>query len=76
MRNWSIPVGKLFGVELRVHLTFLFLLAFVWFTEATSLSNARPGRGLALTGIIFGSVVLPECGPALLSPRPRPHAPV
>ena len=29
LRNWSIPVGKLFGVEIRIHLTFLLLVAWL-----------------------------------------------
>jgi len=65
MRNWSIPIGKIFGVELRVHLTFLFLVLFVLFTEATR-GSVSPGRGLALVAIIFGSVVLHELGHALV----------
>ncbi|MBA3913497.1 MAG: site-2 protease family protein [Acidobacteriales bacterium] len=69
MRSWSIPAGRVFGVEIRIHLTFLFLLAFVWFTEATSLNTANPGRGLALVAIIFGSVILHELGHAFISMR-------
>jgi Zn-dependent protease/CBS domain-containing protein len=67
MRNWSIPAGKIFGVELRIHLTFLFLLVFVWLTESASHGATSPGRGLALVGIILGSVVLHELGHALVS---------
>jgi Zn-dependent protease/CBS domain-containing protein len=68
MRNWSIPAGRLFGVELRIHLTFFFLLLFVWLTEsAAHVSN--PIRALALIGIIFGSVVLHELGHALVGMR-------
>jgi Zn-dependent protease/CBS domain-containing protein len=67
MRNWSIPAGKVFGVELRIHLTFLFLLLFVWLTESASHGAATPGRGLALVGIIFSCVVLHELGHALVS---------
>jgi len=66
MRNWSIPAGKLFGVELRVHLTFFFLLIFVWLTESASHGPHSAGRGLALVGIIFGCVVLHELGHALV----------
>ncbi len=34
MRTWSIPVGRIFGVEIRVDLTLVFLLAFVWMIES------------------------------------------
>ena len=69
MRNWSIPAGRVFGVELRVHLTFFFLLVFVWLTESAAHGPANAGRGLALVGIIFGSVVLHELGHALVGMR-------
>ena len=69
MRSWSIPVGRIFGVELRIHVTFLVLLLFVWFTESASPSGPRTGRGLALVVIIFGSVVLHELGHALVGRR-------
>jgi Zn-dependent protease/CBS domain-containing protein len=69
MRNWSIPAGRILGVELRVHLTFFFLLIFVWLTESTTHGPANPGRGLALVAIIFGSVVLHELGHAMVSMR-------
>ncbi|MGO9648194.1 MAG: site-2 protease family protein [Terriglobales bacterium] len=67
MRNWSIPAGRLFGVELRIHLTFFFLLLFVWLTESASHGPASAGRGLALVGIIFASVILHELGHALVA---------
>src|ERR1700680_2554344 len=69
MRNWSIPAGRIFGVELRIHLTFFFLLIFVWLTESTTHGPANPGRGVALVAIIFGSVVLHELGHALVGMR-------
>src|ERR1700719_1024264 len=69
MRNWSIPAGRVFGVELRIHLTFFFLLIFVWLTESTTHGAANPGRGLALVGIILGSVVLHALGQALVGMR-------
>jgi Zn-dependent protease/CBS domain-containing protein len=69
MRNWSIPIGRLFGVEIRVHFTFVFLLAFVWMAESAMKGNSTPSRVLALVGIIFGSVVLHELGHALVGLR-------
>ena len=69
MRNWSIPAGRIFGVELRIHLTFFFLLIFVWLTESTAKAPANPGRGLVLVGIILGSVVLHALGHSLVGMR-------
>ncbi len=61
MRSWSIPAGRIFGVEIRIHLTFFFLLIFVLFTDAVrGTSQVLVGRGVALVAIIFGSVVLHE----------------
>jgi Zn-dependent protease/CBS domain-containing protein len=69
MRNWSIPAGRIFGVELRIHLTFFLLLIPMWLTESAGHDAANPGRSLALVGIIFGSVVLHELGHALVGMR-------
>lgn len=67
MRSWSIPVGRLFGIEIRIHLTFLFLLIFLWGTAAAVQDATGVLRVLGLVGIIFGSVVLHELGHALVA---------
>ena len=67
MRNWSIPAGRLFGVEIRIHLTFLFLLVFVAVTEGTARGPESAMRALVLVGIVFGSVILHELGHALVA---------
>jgi Zn-dependent protease/CBS domain-containing protein len=74
VRNWSIPIGKLFGVEVRVHFTFIFLLAFIWMAESSMKSNSTPGHVLGLVGIIFGAVVVHELGHALVAMRAGLHA--
>jgi Zn-dependent protease/CBS domain-containing protein len=74
LRNWSIPIGRLFGVEIRVHFTFVFLLGFIWMAESSMKSNSTPGRVLGLVGIIFGAVVLHELGHALVAVREGIHA--
>ncbi len=69
MRSWSFSAGRLLGVDIRIHLTFVLLLIFVWFTQSVSMGAAGAGRGLALVGIIFGSVVLHELGHAVMARR-------
>ncbi len=69
MRSWSIPAGRVFGVEIRIHLTFLFLLFFIFFTELAAHTAPNPARSIALVGIIFGSVVLHELGHAVMGNR-------
>ncbi|MGA9042801.1 MAG: site-2 protease family protein [Terriglobales bacterium] len=66
MRNWSIPAGRIFGIELRIHLTFVFLLFFVVLTESASHTTVSPPRSLGLVAIIFACVVLHEFGHALV----------
>ena len=67
MRSWAIPVGRLFGIEIRIHLTFLFLLVFLFSTEAATQDATAAVRVLGLFGIVFGSVVLHELGHALVA---------
>ncbi len=63
MRSWSIPVGRLFGVEVRIHLTFLILPMFIFWTDyAAHQGSANGARDLALVGIILACVAGHECG--------------
>ncbi len=68
MRSWSIPVGRIFGAELRLHLSFLFLLVFVWMTES-GLPHASLTRGLVLVVLLIISVVLHELAHGLAALR-------
>src|SRR5215472_16431780 len=69
MRSWSISAGRYFGVELRIHLTFLFLLLFVLLSGSVNAGPPGVARGMALVAIIFGSVILHEMGHALVALR-------
>ena len=63
MRSWSIPAGRLFGVEIRLHLTFFILPMFILWTDYTA--NRQPPNGprdLALVGIILACVGAHEFG--------------
>ena len=70
MRSWSIPIGRLFGVDVRLHLTFLILPMFMFWTDyAAHQQNANGPRDLAVVGIILLCVGLHECGHMLAARR-------
>lgn len=68
--GWSWRLGRLFGIEVRVHATFLILLAWV------AASHVMAGHGLAMaaSGVafivaVFAIIVLHELGHALTARR-------
>ncbi|MCI2398351.1 site-2 protease family protein [Aliiroseovarius subalbicans] len=67
--NWSFPIGRLFGSQLRVHVTFLLLIAFIGVS-----AYAQGGLVAALWTILFvlllfACVVAHEFGHALMARR-------
>src|ERR1700691_3958499 len=69
MRSFSIHVGRLFGVEVRLHLTFLILPVFVFWTEYNSHGSANGPRDLALVGIVLACVGAHEVAHVLVARR-------
>jgi Zn-dependent protease/CBS domain-containing protein len=63
MRGWSFPVGRFFGVEVRIHAFFLLLLAMA--IAAGSLAGANNGRVLALWLLLLLAVAVRELARAL-----------
>jgi len=76
MRNWSIPVGHLFGVDFRIHLTFFFLLLFLgWAAEPTAAHNSVASlRSAALVIMIFVCVIIHELAHLIVSAKTGAHA--
>jgi Zn-dependent protease/predicted transcriptional regulator len=60
MRTWSIPVGRIFGVEIRIHLSFILLLFFAGLGQRGTIVPLSPGHGAVLAAVIFASVLLHE----------------
>jgi Zn-dependent protease len=60
--SWSIKIGKLFGIDIKVHLTFLLVL--IWGALNYG-GSAGPLYGLIVTLAIFGLVLLHELGHSL-----------
>src|SRR5258708_13788047 len=69
MRSFSIHVGRLFGVEVRLHLTFLILPLFVFWTEYNARRTPNGPRDLALVGIVLACVAAHEIGHMLVARR-------
>ena len=68
--KWSWRLGKVFGIELRVHATFVLLLAWlalVYFRATGTMAGVAGGIGFTLA--LFVSVVLHELGHALVARR-------
>jgi Zn-dependent protease/CBS domain-containing protein len=69
MRSFSIHVGRLFGVEVRLHLTFLILPLFFFWTEYNARRTPNGPRDLALVGIVLACVAAHEIGHMLVARR-------
>src|SRR5438874_2916816 len=68
--RWSWKIGRLAGINVHVHATFLLLILFIllaYWTEGHSLSLALSGVLFVL--VIFGCIVLHELGHALTARR-------
>ncbi len=69
MRNWSVFTARFGGVELRIHVTFLFLLIFLLLTEVNRAGPRVVPRVFMLAGLILVAVLLHEIGHAVVSAR-------
>jgi Zn-dependent protease len=68
--KWSLKLGKLFGIDVYLHFTFLLLLAFLGFFYWRVTHDVDAAlRGIAFIVALFGCVVLHELGHALMARR-------
>jgi len=68
--GWSWRIGQMFGIDVRVHPTFLILLAWVGFTHMATGAGWDVVLGeLGFLLLLFGIVVLHELGHALAARR-------
>ena len=68
--KWSWKLGKLAGIELRVHATFFLLLAWVaWGNYASQGTISAALAGVLFISLLFAIVVLHELGHALTARR-------
>jgi Zn-dependent protease/CBS domain-containing protein len=66
--KWSLKLGKLAGIDVYLHFTFLLLLVFLGFVYWRATQNVEAAlRGVAFIVALFGCVVLHELGHALMA---------
>lgn len=64
--RWSWTIGRIAGIDIEVHATFLLLLAWVaWAQYRTAGTTAAAVSGVIFMLAVFGSVILHELGHAL-----------
>jgi stage IV sporulation protein FB len=66
---WSITIARVAGSEIRIHLTFFLLLAFVALVDYQHGGAVAALRGVVLVVAVFACVVLHELGHALAARR-------
>ena len=68
--KWSLKLGKLFGIDVYLHFTFLLLLVFMGYVYWRATQDVEAAlRGVAFIVALFGCVVLHELGHALMARR-------
>ncbi len=62
--TWSLPIGRLFGIRIRVHLLFVLIAVVLVVRDAADNPDLARGliEGLAFVGILFGIILLHEFG--------------
>jgi Zn-dependent protease/CBS domain-containing protein len=66
---WSFNLGTFGGTQVRVHVTFALLLAWIWFSQYQAGGSAAAWQGVAFSLAVFACVVLHEFGHALAARR-------
>src|SRR4051812_22112950 len=62
--GWSIPIFRIAGIQLRIHITFLLLIAWIAFAYYTQGGSSAAGGGGLFILLLFACVVLHEFGHA------------
>ena len=67
--TWSLSVGKILGIELRIHMTFFLLISWLAATYWATKGLAAAVDGIIFIILLFACVVLHEFGHALAARR-------
>lgn len=67
--RWSFKLARVAGIDVRVHVTFLLLLAFIGFSSYSAGGPAEAVAGVIFVSLVFLCVLLHEFGHALAAKR-------
>jgi Zn-dependent protease/CBS domain-containing protein len=67
--QWSLPIGRIAGSEIRIHLTFLLLLLWIGIVHYQDGGPGAAAEGVIYVIAVFACVVLHEFGHALAARR-------
>lgn len=67
--GWSIRVARIAGTEVKIHVTFLLLLAWIWFTHYRVGGTEAAWQGVLFIVLLFACVLLHEFGHAFAARR-------
>jgi Zn-dependent protease/CBS domain-containing protein len=62
--SWSVPIFRVAGIELRIHITFLLVIAWVGFAYYSQGGSPAAVAGVLMVLLLFACVVLHEFGHA------------
>ena len=67
--QWSFPIARVAGTDIRIHVTFFILLAWIGIVQFQQGGQAAAVEGIIFIVSIFACVVLHELGHALMARR-------
>src|SRR5208282_947028 len=65
--RWSIPVGRVFGITLRLHVTFLIFLAIIAYSSFADEGLGGAGWAVAMFSSVFACIALHELGHSVVA---------
>ncbi len=65
--RWSVPIGRVFGITLRLHVTFLIFLAFIGYGGLMEEGWSGAAWAVALFSSIFACIALHELGHSVVA---------
>src|SRR2546421_6563103 len=73
--GWSIRVARVAGIEVKIHVTFLLLLAWIWYMHYQEGGPRAAWQGVLFVVLLFVCVLLHEFGHAFAARRYGIHTP-